>query len=235
MSIAKKNPEERRKKKPPLSYIYLSLLIGIAFLVGYLFSTSRNPEGPPLLTSVIKSEEIEKELNCPCGNCSHRLNECTCTHSGGATEVKGFIQSQIEKGLSKEAILSEASKLYGEKVLAKGTPDSEGEKKVPPFVETNVDFAKIPETLPPESFSGKVKEAYEVAREIPEVLLQLPCYCWCDRIGHGSLLDCFVDHHGENCIICQEEAFRAEVLSEKGEPIPEIREKIISEFREYKG
>ena len=98
---------------------------------------------------------------------------------------------------------------------------------MPPFVEKIDDLTKTPETLPPEPFTGYVASAYEIALEIPEVLLQLPCYCWCDRIGHGSLLDFFIDNHGVDCIICQEEAFRAEEMFKIGKPIVAIREKII--------
>jgi len=28
------------------------------------------------------------------------------------------------------------------------------------------------------------------------VLAQQPCYCWCDKFGHASLLDCFATEHG---------------------------------------
>ena len=51
-------------------------------------------------------------------------------------------------------------------------------------------------TLPPERFEGKVRRAYAVARQIPEVLDQLYCYCRCrENFGHKSLLSCFVDNH----------------------------------------
>src|SRR5262245_63149414 len=40
-------------------------------------------------------------------------------------------------------------------------------------------------TLDPARFVGKAARAHEVAREIPEVLDQLYCYCECDRhLGH---------------------------------------------------
>jgi hypothetical protein len=51
-------------------------------------------------------------------------------------------------------------------------------------------------TLPPERFKGKVMRAYTVARQIPEVLDQLYCYCRCrENFGHKNLLTCFVDNH----------------------------------------
>lgn len=51
-------------------------------------------------------------------------------------------------------------------------------------------------TLPPSLFSGRVREAYAIARDIPEVLDQLYCYCRCrENFGHRNLLSCYVDNH----------------------------------------
>jgi len=54
----------------------------------------------------------------------------------------------------------------------------------------------LPQTLDPNLFKGKAKRAYQVSREIPEILAQLPCFCECEPYGHENLLDCFVDNHG---------------------------------------
>jgi hypothetical protein len=54
----------------------------------------------------------------------------------------------------------------------------------------------LPKTLDPNLFKGKAKRAYLVAKEIPEVLAQMPCFCECEAFGHESLLDCFIDRHG---------------------------------------
>ncbi len=54
----------------------------------------------------------------------------------------------------------------------------------------------LPRTLDPNLFRGKAKEAYQVAREIPEILAQMPCFCECETYGHENLLDCFIDNHG---------------------------------------
>ncbi len=54
----------------------------------------------------------------------------------------------------------------------------------------------LPATLSPDLFSGAVKEGYVIAQTIPDLLAGLHCYCGCDRsMGHGNLLDCFVDDH----------------------------------------
>jgi len=51
-------------------------------------------------------------------------------------------------------------------------------------------------TLDPGLFVGKAAVAHRVAREIPDVLDQLYCYCQCDKhAGHKSLLSCYTDGH----------------------------------------
>ena len=51
-------------------------------------------------------------------------------------------------------------------------------------------------TLSPDQFSGKVRNAYTIARMIPEVLDRLYCYCRCrENFGHKNLLSCYVDTH----------------------------------------
>lgn len=51
-------------------------------------------------------------------------------------------------------------------------------------------------TLSPSLFTGKAAWAHEIAREIPNVLDQLRCYCGCDKhAGHVSLLSCYTDGH----------------------------------------
>jgi hypothetical protein len=51
-------------------------------------------------------------------------------------------------------------------------------------------------TLDPARFVGKAKVSHQVARDIPDVLDQLYCYCACDKhLGHKSLLSCYTDSH----------------------------------------
>jgi hypothetical protein len=51
-------------------------------------------------------------------------------------------------------------------------------------------------TLDPTRFVGKARLAHQVAREIPDVLDRLYCYCECDKHrGHKSLLSCYTDGH----------------------------------------
>ncbi len=51
--------------------------------------------------------------------------------------------------------------------------------------------------------------AYELAAKIPNVLNQMPCYCYCERIGHSSLHSCFESTHGAHCGVCMKELFYA--------------------------
>jgi hypothetical protein len=55
---------------------------------------------------------------------------------------------------------------------------------------------ETPATLDPARFVGKAAAAHKVAREIPDVLAQLYCYCQCGKhMGHKSLLSCYTDGH----------------------------------------
>jgi hypothetical protein len=54
----------------------------------------------------------------------------------------------------------------------------------------------LPKTLDPNFFRGKAKQAYQIAKEIPEILAQMPCFCECEAYSHENLLDCFIDQHG---------------------------------------
>ena len=51
-------------------------------------------------------------------------------------------------------------------------------------------------TLSPTLFTGKTRDAYQAAKDVPEVLAQVPCYCGCmQNNGHQHNLHCFIDEH----------------------------------------
>lgn len=53
-----------------------------------------------------------------------------------------------------------------------------------------------PTTLSPVLFEGKTARAYQVAKEVPELIEQMSCYCGCNRSHrHQNNLDCYVDRH----------------------------------------
>jgi Protein of unknown function with PCYCGC motif len=92
----------------------------------------------------------------------------------------------------------------------------------------------LPPTLASEKFSGKTREAYQAAKDIPETLAQLPCYCHCDRgMGHKSLHSCFEDDHAAHCATCIDEALMAYRLQkEQHLSAKQIRERIIAAYSE---
>ena len=104
-----------------------------------------------------------------------------------------------------------------------------GSAEVPRFYQ-RADTAKpFPATLSPVAFKDPVvAHAYEIAKKSPELMVQLPCYCWCSRdLGHRSLLDCYASVHAESCDICIKEALLAEAMSRAGKSGDEIRAAII--------
>jgi len=98
---------------------------------------------------------------------------------------------------------------------------------VPVHYDRAGDAMPFPETLEPASFKQtEVREAYQRAKEIPEVLAQQPCYCYCQRKGHRSLLDCFKTDHAASCSICIREALLAAQMHRQQKSAEEIRRAI---------
>jgi hypothetical protein len=104
--------------------------------------------------------------------------------------------------------------------------------RVPAYMTDPQALEKLGPTLPPEQFFGKAREAYQVAREIPETLAQLPCYCYCDEgHGHKSLHTCYESDHSAHCATCIQEALVAYRLQKQEGLTPsQVRERIIAEF-----
>ena len=62
----------------------------------------------------------------------------------------------------------------------------------------NVKGGETRPILDPRQFRGKTQEAYAAAKEIPQIMDKLFCYCFCHNVPfeHKSLLSCFVTKHG---------------------------------------
>ncbi|MEW5976310.1 MAG: PCYCGC motif-containing (lipo)protein [Acidobacteriota bacterium] len=73
--------------------------------------------------------------------------------------------------------------------------DSGRATRVPPFHSSPEAAGTLPRTLPAGFRDPNSAHAYRIAGQIPSILAQQPCYCWCDQYGHRSLLDCFVSDH----------------------------------------
>jgi len=93
----------------------------------------------------------------------------------------------------------------------------------------NKGHATLISTLDPAQFTGKARAAYQAAKEIPEILVELPCFCGCmdsKELGHKNNLYCFADSHGNICDLCQTIALEAKEMNRKGLPIETIRSNI---------
>ena len=108
---------------------------------------------------------------------------------------------------------------------------SRREPSVPAFMDAS-EVGNLPPTLPAANFTGKTREAYAAANEIPQTLAQLPCYCHCDKAyGHKSLHTCFVDDHASQCAVCVDEALLAYRLQKEEKKTPEqVRQMIIEKY-----
>ena len=86
-------------------------------------------------------------------------------------------------------------------------------------------------TMDPALFQGRTRLAYEAAKEVPEVLAQIPCYCGCmTGFGHRNNLDCFHDAHGVECSMCQDIALEARDMHKGGIEIERIRQLIKQKY-----
>ncbi|MSR06688.1 MAG: hypothetical protein EXR93_06465 [Gemmatimonadetes bacterium] len=80
--------------------------------------------------------------------------------------------------------------------------------------------------MPPSFFASdpRVMRAYQVAREIPDMLDGLYCYCECkEHLGHRSLLTCYNSQHGAGCDVCIGEAEMAYDMVKQGRALADIR------------
>lgn len=111
------------------------------------------------------------------------------------------------------------------------SPPEPTDSRVPAY-QTVAETRSLGPTLEPSKFIGKTREAYKVAREIPDVLAQLPCYCHCDRgFGHKSLHSCFEDDHASQCAVCTDEALMAyRLLKDQKMNAEQIRKIIIEKY-----
>ncbi len=108
-------------------------------------------------------------------------------------------------------------------------------RPVPAHFTEPQDLKSLNPTLSPEQFTGRVRKAYQVAKEIPQTLTQLPCFCYCDTIGHKSLHSCYEDDHATGCTVCVDSALLASELKRQGLGDAEIRDKLIAKYSSRSG
>jgi hypothetical protein len=122
-------------------------------------------------------------------------------------------------------------------IVGRNEPAPASTKPTVPAYQTAQDAKHLGPTLDPAQFFGKAREAYQVAKRIPQTLAQLPCYCHCDKsFGHKSLHTCFEDDHASHCAVCVDEALLAYQLQQEERLSPEqVREKIVEKYSEGHG
>ena len=93
---------------------------------------------------------------------------------------------------------------------------------------------KLPPILPKEQLWGASFQypyqirAYELAAGLSSELHQMPCYCYCDRIGHKSLRSCYENTHAAHCPACLKELYYISQEKKKGKTVAQIRKGIIA-------
>ena len=109
------------------------------------------------------------------------------------------------------------------------TTNDEQEQQQP---QQTVENPKAAGVLSPALFTDpKARAAYQTAKDIPEVLEQLPCFCGCMmNMGHKNNLFCFMDQHGSGCDLCEDIALDAREMHDKGLPISKIQENIRAKY-----
>ena len=111
---------------------------------------------------------------------------------------------------------------------SKATQAAAAPEAVPVYYRSAGEAKALLTTVDPAKFTRADKrKSYHVAKEIPGVLVQQPCYCYCQRQGHRGLLDCFRSGHAASCHICIKEALLAGKMHREGKSLEEIRAAII--------
>ncbi len=93
--------------------------------------------------------------------------------------------------------------------------------------------SKLPPILPKERLLGEdfqypyQRHAYELAAKTSNVIYQQPCYCYCDRMGHGSLHSCFESTHAAECGVCLKELYYTYQSTKQGRTARQVREGIV--------
>jgi len=78
------------------------------------------------------------------------------------------------------------------------SPPPKPARPLPPYHESAEAAEPFPRLMPASRYQDYpvVARAYEIAARIPAVIAQQPCFCYCDKFGHRSLLDCYASDHG---------------------------------------
>jgi predicted small lipoprotein YifL len=127
---------------------------------------------------------------------------------------------------------------------ASGTPAA---TTTPPAVQERLGYDGALPPLPVVQFASArpapiIRAAYEFAARHPDVLRHIPCFCGCERNGHGNNEDCFVakrnadrspewSPHGIGCGICIDVAMMARQMHADGSSVADIRRAVDTKYR----
>ncbi len=87
--------------------------------------------------------------------------------------------------------------------------------------------------------SDAVETGYKIAVKEPGLLRNFKCYCFCDAMGHQSLLWCFLkkgelakgfDDHGADCNICYGQAMMALLWEDAGVTVERMQQGFEKKF-----
>lgn len=120
-------------------------------------------------------------------------------------------------------------------VSAPWASSSEDESRIPAYHSAPpAKSVKLPPILGREQLWGGNDQfpfqshAYVLASKIQSVIYQMPCYCYCDRMGHKSLHSCFENTHGAQCSTCLKELYYAYQMNKQHKTAAQIRKGIIA-------
>jgi hypothetical protein len=124
---------------------------------------------------------------------------------------------------------------------ASAVAKAEAQARLGPRMQDNLPPIPFQSYAPPRPQSV-ITAAYRFAAEHPEILSYVPCFCGCERSGHGANHDCFVrrraangdvvewDEHGVDCAVCIDVANRSRQMFASGASVRDIRTAIDNEF-----
>ena len=105
------------------------------------------------------------------------------------------------------------------------------QKKPHPMPRKGIDASRVVAAKDVDGDKAAV-EAFDLVREIPQVVDGIRCSCGCDSIeGYYSLLSCFErDGMAAHCEVCQEHARLIHKLHRQGKTLAQIRAAVDAKF-----
>jgi len=140
-------------------------------------------------------------------------------------------------------LLSACGTPSGKTTTAMAPPHSAHQQHAPngDLQETTSGITQLPTFL--DKQRPEIKQAYQVAALVADLLQWIPCYCGCgESAGHTSNKNCFIkeikqdgsvvwDDHGTRCGVCLEIAVTSARMKQDGKSAKEIRTYIDQKYQ----